>query len=143
MGGTPPLVAGFSWVMDDHSVGRRVHAILTERCPVCLEGKMFRGMFAMNETCPVCGHRFEREPGFFQGAMYVSYALGVGEAVVLVLLGTVFLTPLIGIVGTIACVLAVHLALVPALFRYSRVLWAHANIGTLERADRPALGRHR
>lgn len=40
---------------------------------------MFRGRFEMNATCPVCGHRFEREPGFFQGAMYVSYGLGIGR----------------------------------------------------------------
>jgi uncharacterized protein (DUF983 family) len=128
--------------MKDHPFGR-IHAILTERCPVCLEGRMFRGMFAMNETCPVCGHRFEREPGFFQGAMYVSYGLGVGEAFILVLLANAFLTPRIGLIGAIVAVLVVHLAFVPALFRYSRVLWAHLNIGTLERADRPALGGRR
>jgi hypothetical protein len=28
----------------------------------------------MNETCPHCGVRLEPEPGFYQGAMYVSYA---------------------------------------------------------------------
>jgi hypothetical protein len=104
---------------------------------------MFRGMFAMYETCPVCGHRFEREPGFFQGAMYVSYALGVGEAFVLVLLAMAFLTPAIGLVWTIAVVVLVHLALVPVLFRYSRVLWAHLNIGTLDPSERPALPGHR
>jgi len=110
----------------------RFQAILTERCPVCLSGKMFRGMFAMNETCPVCGHGFEREPGFFQGAMYVSYGLGIGEAFVLVLGANALLTPVIGLPATIGFVVAVHLALVPALFRYSRVLWAHLNIGTME-----------
>jgi len=103
---------------------------------------MFKGLFAMNETCPVCGHRFEREPGFFQGAMYVSYGLGVGEAFALVLLATTFLTPVIGLPGTIACVLAVHLTLVPGLFRYSRVLWAHLNIGTLDQTDRTLGGHH-
>src|SRR5579862_2632403 len=123
--------------MNDHAVLVRIHAILTERCPVCLDGKMFRGLFTMRETCPVCGHRFEREPGFFQGAMYVSYGLGVAEAVILVILAMVFLTPAIGVLGSIAIVAAVHLALVPALWRYSRVLWAHMFIGTLDRNERP------
>src|SRR5436190_12582264 len=53
----------------------RLRAIIRQRCPVCLQGAMFRGRFEMNTTCPVCGHRFEREPGFFQGAMYVSYGI--------------------------------------------------------------------
>jgi len=47
---------------------------------------MFRGPFAMNETCPVCAHRFEREQGFFQGAMYISWVLGVTYLAVLALL---------------------------------------------------------
>ena len=31
----------------------------------------------MNEPCPRCGLRFEREPGYWTGAMVASYALGV------------------------------------------------------------------
>jgi hypothetical protein len=27
--------------------------------------------------CPVCGLRFEREPGFYEGGMYFNYALNV------------------------------------------------------------------
>ncbi len=96
---------------------------------------MFRGVFAMNPTCAVCGHRFEREPGFFQGAMYVSYALGIGEAFGLALAAMFLLAPAVGLAGAITAVVAVHLACVPVLFRYSRVIWAHANIGTLDAAD--------
>src|ERR1700758_311318 len=91
----------------------RLAAIARQRCPVCLEGRMFRGLFTMNTTCPVCGHRFEREPGFFQGAMYVSYTLGVGEALALALAAMFFLVPAIGLGAALACVLAVHLACVP------------------------------
>ena len=42
----------------------------------------------MLETCPHCGLRFHVEPGFFIGAMYISYVFIVGiigtTAVVLV-----------------------------------------------------------
>lgn len=34
-----------------------------------------------NITCPVCNLRFEREPGFFEGAMYFNYALNVATMV--------------------------------------------------------------
>lgn len=30
----------------------------------------------MNEICPKCGDQFEREPGYFTGAMAVSYIIG-------------------------------------------------------------------
>ena len=40
-------------------------------------GAVFAARFAMNDRCPVCGLLFMREPGYFTGAMYVSYALGI------------------------------------------------------------------
>jgi uncharacterized protein DUF983 len=92
---------------------------------------MFRGRFAMNATCPVCGHRFEREPGFFQGAMFVSYGIGTAYLGVLAIVANGFLVPRIGVVATAGCIIVVHLAGIPALFRYSRVIWAHLNVGTL------------
>ncbi len=29
----------------------------------------------MNRQCPVCGQKFEPEPGFYYGAMFISYLL--------------------------------------------------------------------
>jgi hypothetical protein len=92
---------------------------------------MFRGRFAMNPTCPVCGHRFEREPGFFQGAMYVSYGIGTAYLGLLAIVAHGFLVPRIGVVAAAGCIIVVHVACIPALFRYSRVIWAHLNVGTL------------
>ena len=92
---------------------------------------MFRGPFAMNPTCPVCGHRFEREPGFFQGAMYVSYGIGIIYLGALAILADRFLVPRIGIYPAVAAIVVVHLLCVPAVFRYSRVIWAHVNVGTI------------
>ncbi len=35
----------------------------------------------MNEHCPHCGLKFEREPGYFYVAMFVSYAMNVAEMI--------------------------------------------------------------
>jgi cytochrome c biogenesis protein CcdA len=29
----------------------------------------------MHETCPQCGAKFEREPGFFLGSIYINYGI--------------------------------------------------------------------
>lgn len=96
---------------------------------------MFSGPFAMHERCPRCGHGFEREPGFFQGAMYVSYALGVGLFAVFVLVSALLFSHRIGFTRTVLVAVLAYLFCVPVLFRYSRVIWAHANIGTLQAGD--------
>ena len=45
----------------------------------------------MHVNCPNCGHHFEREPGFFFGDMYISYALTVFEAGMVILIASFFI----------------------------------------------------
>src|SRR3989449_4726441 len=62
--------------------------------------------------------------------MYVSYGIGIVYIGVLAILANAFLVPRIGVVPAAGCIVAIHLACVPAVFRYSRVIWAHLNVGT-------------
>lgn len=63
--------------------------VLTNRCPRCREGKIFKTNNAydfknnlkMNEKCPVCTQPTEIEVGFYYGTSYVSYALTVAFSV--------------------------------------------------------------
>jgi hypothetical protein len=102
---------------------RRVAAVVALRCPRCLEGRIWRGFLSMNEKCPKCGLVFEREPGYFTGAMVVSYVLAVPilGAIVIALMaaGGLDAVPAL-LIGD-----AVYLGLVPFIFRYSRVVWLH------------------
>src|SRR5437763_4892044 len=86
--------------------------LLRQRCPRCRRGRMFRGSFAMNEPCPVCGMLFQREEGYFLGAMYVSYGLSV------VLIGAAYLAvttffPGLGLTAVGLLTLALYLPLMP------------------------------
>lgn len=45
---------------------------LRQRCPVCGRGKIFKGFFKTYEHCPVCGFEFEREPGYYTGAVAIN-----------------------------------------------------------------------
>ncbi len=102
----------------------RWRAILEQRCPSCLEGKVFSGPVAMRQTCPVCGYRFQREPGYFLGAMYISYPLAVMVIGVFLLLFH-WIWPDWPWEGKLALAVLPLLVLVPTIFRYSRVLWMH------------------
>ena len=108
----------------------RLRAIILQHCPVCLDGPMFKSIVDLYDKCPVCGHRFMREQGFFQGAMYVSYALSLGQFVVLALLADRYIAPHLGRAAAWVAAISLQLMLVPVLYRYSRVLWAHLNVAT-------------
>ena len=47
------------------------------RCPQCGEGRLFRGLFQMNESCSACGASFKREQGFYLGSIYINYGATV------------------------------------------------------------------
>ena len=100
----------------------RLTPLLRQMCPRCGQGPVFGGLVRMNRTCPVCGIAFEREPGYFLGAMYFSYAMVVAAATPVVVIG-LSLGWSYPVIGAAAGVLLVLLA-VP-LFRYSRVIWLH------------------
>jgi uncharacterized protein (DUF983 family) len=51
------------------------------RCPRCAAGRLYRKPFRMNQQCGRCGLKFEREQGYFIGAIYINYAATVGIAV--------------------------------------------------------------
>jgi len=101
---------------------RRLAAILRLRCPRCERGGVWRSFLTMHERCPVCGLVFEREPGYFTGAMVVSYVIAVPTfgLIVIALLVAGLETGVALLLGA-----ALYLGLAPFIFRYSRVVWLH------------------
>ena len=78
----------------------------------------------MYRTCPVCDHRFEREPGYFVGAMYVSYALATPVYLLMVML-LKWRDPDLSDLWAMAAALPLFVPFVPLIFRYARVIWLH------------------
>ena len=105
-----------------------VKSILRQRCPRCRAGgifrySIFRGFPKMHDRCPVCDLKFEREPGYFLGAMYVSYALGV-------MIVALFATLLWSVTGwritkDIIWAVVLFLPLAPTITLFARVLWIY------------------
>ncbi|GAA4780436.1 DUF983 domain-containing protein [Olivibacter ginsenosidimutans] len=59
-------------------------AMLKGKCARCRKGNMFKpGSNKMYEKCAHCGLTFERQPGYFYTAMYVTYAFNVAEIITL------------------------------------------------------------
>lgn len=45
------------------------------RCPACGQGRFAAGWFRTHPRCDVCGLVFDREPGYYLGAIYFNYGL--------------------------------------------------------------------
>lgn len=57
------------------SNGTMIRRGLFKHCAVCGGGHLFTGWFRMKARCPTCNTTFEREPGFFSGAVFTNFAL--------------------------------------------------------------------
>jgi uncharacterized protein (DUF983 family) len=102
--------------------------ILRQRCPRCRTGNIFRhsifrGFPKMYERCPVCDLKFEREEGYFLGAMYISYALGT----VIIVLIAVLLWSITSwsITKDTIWAIVLFLPLAPSITLLARVLWIY------------------
>jgi uncharacterized protein (DUF983 family) len=101
---------------------RRLVAVVKQRCPRCLQGQVFATPFRMRAQCAGCGLTFEREPGYFTGAMYLSYAVAI-FATAPVWLAMMWFGRSLGEVLLVVGPLLIAGSL--WLFRYARVLWLH------------------
>ena len=115
------------WNLPRHTWARAVATMrraFTRRCPYCGGRGVYEGFFALRDTCPTCGVRFEREEGYFLGAyalnLVVAEFLGHGLAILLI-----FRTGLRDVDLLWQELIAVALAvLFPILFfPYSRTVW--------------------
>lgn len=107
----------------------KLYSIFKYKCPRCHEGDVFKSnnpynlskMFELHEHCSHCGIRYEFEPGFFYGAMYVSYALTVALGVATYVLMQMFFEATVGqVIGVLVAVLIIGS---PLVLRLSRIIW--------------------
>jgi uncharacterized protein (DUF983 family) len=123
-------------IMMTSASGGVIHCIVHQICPRCRIGRIFRssifrGFPAMRETCLVCGLKFEREEGYFVGAMMIDYGLGLAiTAAIGVVVWCLTRWP-VDKVASVA--FFIFLPIIPTLTRFGRVLWIY-----LDQAIEPA-----
>ncbi len=111
----------------------KAYAILHMKCPRCHEGDLFEtGSFSfskpfyMPEKCPKCGQDYYPEPGFYYGAMFISYIITGWFALILVgvlilVFGLYWLTAFWIMVFSMAILFV-------WFFRIARSIWINANV---------------
>ena len=105
--------------------------LLQNKCPVCRKGKVYQkgllGSFRhleMNESCPSCKTSFTKDPGFYWGSMYVSYAFATAEAAAGYTICRLLGTEKFDTVNLFAAVGAI-LICSPFNYRMARLVWLY------------------
>jgi uncharacterized protein (DUF983 family) len=104
--------------------------VIQEKCPNCGEGKVFKQHISllqlpvMHEKCESCDYHFDREPGYFLGAMYLSYGLEVLQGILTFFI-LQFLYPSIETLTQTLLVVVVMVLMGRKNYKLSRVLYIH------------------
>lgn len=112
--------------------GSVFYSVLKYKCPHCHEGDFFKSnnpynfkvLSATYDYCPHCKRKLTIEPGFYYGAMYVSYALGVAHVVTFWVAKTILQIEVefwnfIILVGSFLLILS------PLYYALSKIIWAN------------------
>jgi uncharacterized protein (DUF983 family) len=107
----------------------RIKSLFKYKCPNCEKGNVYQekkylSFGKMNENCPKCKHTFEREPGFFFGAMYVSYALSIALSIGIYVTTQLFFEGL-SLPFIIGLITLFYILLMPINFKMSRMVWMY------------------
>jgi uncharacterized protein (DUF983 family) len=109
--------------------GMKLYSILFGVCPKCHQESMYVNKnpyvlsqtVKMHEKCSHCNTKYQIEPSFFYGSMYVSYAVGIAFAVAAFIISynileSTLTTAFIAIVVTL-------IGFFPVIMRVSRNIW--------------------
>ena len=109
--------------------GSKLNSILTGSCPKCQNESMYSDknplhltkVLKMNQNCSHCGLKYQIEPSFFYGAMYVSYGLNVALGIAAFIVSFVFFGA--SIEQSFLSIVITLIVLFPFVLRLSRNLY--------------------
>jgi uncharacterized protein (DUF983 family) len=109
--------------------GSKLNSILTGTCPRCQNESMyldknplhFSKLLDMHERCGHCDLKYQIEPSFFYGAMYVSYGLNVAISVAAFIISYVFFSS--SIKTAFISIIVANILLFPFVLRWSRNIY--------------------
>ncbi len=111
--------------------GTKLFSILKFKCPTCHEGDFFlsypynlKKIGDLHAQCSKCCLKFSKEPGFYFGAMYVSYGLGIAIFVAVFVANSILNLDL-SLFNMFMTVGVILFASTPYLFHLSKIIWAN------------------
>ena len=109
----------------------KIYSIAKFKCPRCHQGQFLvshpydlKNVGDVREKCEVCDLKYAPEPGFYYGAMYVAYAIGVALFVTLWTSFNLFITN-VSVGFQIFVIITSTVLLSPYIYALSKIIWAN------------------
>ena len=105
------------------------------RCPRCGSGGILKNWFKIKDECPKCQLVFEREPGYWTGALAINLICPLGLLMITLFASLIATSPNVPVVPLV--IISITIALLGPLvwYPFSRTLWLAIDHGFLVAFD--------
>jgi uncharacterized protein (DUF983 family) len=108
---------------------------LTLACPRCGDRHIHKNYFSIVRNCPTCDLKFEKEHGYWTGALAFNFVM-TGSIVILALaVGLIATAPDIAVVPVIIILVPLAVLLPIIFYPFTHTVWMAIDYGFLSRLD--------
>ena len=118
------------------SRGKMLRRGLTKRCARCGSGHLFKRWFTMVDDCPRRGLHFEREAGYWAGALAINIGIAIVVFVVAFGVGLALTAPDIPVVPLLAVLIPLMIVVPTVGYPFSKTIWVAVDRALLQHMDR-------
>jgi uncharacterized protein (DUF983 family) len=109
---------------------------VTKRCARCGKSRLFRHWFSMAADCPRCGLHFEREAGYWTGALAINVVLVGGAFTILFVIAIAMTIPDVPVAPLLAFFVPFMLIAPLVTYPFSKTIWIAVDRAYLQRLDK-------
>lgn len=107
----------------------------TRRCPRCGSGHLFRRYFTIVPDCPRCSLHFEREPGYWSGALAINIVVVGGFFAVVFVAALALTIPKVPVVPLLVLFVPIVVLGPIVYYPFSKTVWMAVDRAMLQRLD--------
>jgi len=118
------------------SRGQMLWRGFTKRCARCGSGHLFRRWFTMVDDCPRCGLHFEREQGYWTGAIAINFICVGAVFAVSFLVAMILTVPDVPVPLMLAIFVPLTVLGPIVWYPFSKTIWVAVDRALLQHMDR-------
>ena len=107
----------------------------TKRCARCGSGHLFHKWFEIVDDCPRCGLHFEREEGYWAGALAINIGFTAAVFAVALVIALALTIPSVPVAPILGVLIPLMIVLPIVFYPFSKTIWVAVDRALLQHMD--------
>lgn len=109
---------------------------ITHACPKCGARNTHEKYFTIKKNCDTCGLKFEKEHGYWTGAIAINFIIAGGMIAIGLLIGLVATAPNFPVIPLMSILLPIAIFVPILAYPFTYTIWMAIDYGFMSRLDK-------